>query len=147
MNLKRCVINQQSETALRYAMESAGLRNAEGGIPDPVVFRRVANQASLSEAKKFQWLFTAAILGDPERQLLVGAMYSEGTGTKEDDREALKWLKESAENGYRKAQLKLAYMLSKGEYVRKDEQVTSLWMKRAKASKNEKSNQLTKKKA
>ena len=132
MNLKRCEINQQSETALAYAMESAGLGNAAGGIPDPVVFRRVANRANISEAKKFQWLFAAALLGDPESQFLVGAMYSKGTGTKEDDREALKWLKESAHNGYRKAQLRLAYMLSKGEYVRKDEQAASLWMKKAK---------------
>ena len=106
--------------------------NAAGGIPDPVVFRRVANQANLSEAKKFQWLFAAALLGDPESQFLVGAMYSKGRGTKEDDRESLKWLKESAHNGYRKAQLRLAYMLSKGEYVRKDEQAAYLWMKRAK---------------
>ena len=133
MNLKRCVINQQSETALAYAMESAGLGNAAGGMPDPVVFRRVANQANISEAKKFQWLFAAALLGDPESQFLVGAMYSKGTGTKEDDREALKWLKESAQNGYRKAQRRLAYMLSKGEYVRKDEQAASLWMKKAKS--------------
>ena len=132
MNLKRCVINQQSETALAYAMESAGLGNAAGGMLDPVVFRRVANQANISEAKKFQWLFAAALLGDPESQFLVGAMYSKGTGTKEDDREALKWLKESAQNGYRKAQLRLAYMLSKGEFVRKDEQAASLWMKKAK---------------
>ena len=132
MNLKRCVINQQSETALAYAMESAGLGNAAGGIPAPVVFRRVANRANISEAKKFQWLFAAALLGDPESQFLVGAMYSKGTGTKEDDREALKWLKESAQNGYRKAQLRLAYMLSKGEYVRKDDQAASLWMKEAK---------------
>ena len=132
MNLKRCVINQQSEAALAYAMESAGLGNATGVMPDPVVFRRVANQANISEAKKFQWLYAAALLGDPESQFLVGAMYSKGTGTKEDDREALKWLKESAQNGYRKAQIRLAYMLSKGEYVRKDEQAAYLWMKRAK---------------
>ena len=132
MNLKQCVINQQSETALAYVMESAGLGNAAGGIPDPLVFRRVANQTNISEAKKFQWLFAAALLGDPESQFLVGAMYSKGTGTKEDDREALKWLKESAQNGYRKAQLRLAYMLSKGEYVRKDEKAASLWMKEAK---------------
>ena len=73
---------------------------------------------------------------------LVGAMYSKGKGTKEDDREALKWLKESAHNGYRKAQLRLAYMLSKGEYVRKNEQAAYLWMKRAKANKNDKPKQL-----
>ena len=132
MNLKRCVINQQSETALAYAMESVGLGNAAGGMPNPVVFRRMANQANIPEAKKFQWLFTAALLGDRESQFLVGAMYSKGTGTKEDDREALKWLMEAAHNGYRKAQLRLAYMLSKGEYVRKDDQAASLWMKEAK---------------
>ena len=135
MNLKRCVINQQSETALAYAMESAGLGNAAGEMPDPLVFRRVANQANISEAKKFQWLFAAALLGDPESQFLVGAMYSKGTGTKEDDREALKWLKESAQNGYLKAQLRLAHMLSKGEYVRKDERAAEVWLKRAKAKK------------
>ena len=142
MNLKRCVINQQSETALAYAMESAGLGNAAGGIPDPLEFIRVANQANITEAKKFQWLFAAALLGDPESQFLVGAMYSKGTGTREDDREALKWLKESAQNDYRKAQLRLAYMLSKGEYVRKNEQAAYLWMKRAKANKNDKPKQL-----
>ena len=147
MNLKRCVINQQSETALAYAMESAGLGNAAGGIPDPVVFRRVANQANISEAKKFQWLFAAALLGDPESQFLVGAMYSKGTGTKEDDREALKWLKESAHNGYRKAQLRLAYLLSKGEYVRRDVRAAQVWLEIAKANKNEKSKQLADKEA
>jgi len=142
MNLKRCVINQQSETALAYAMESAGLGNAAGGIPDPVVFRRVANQANISEAKKFQWLFAAALLGDPESQFLVGAMYSKGKGTKEDDREALKWLKESAQNGYRKAQLRLAYMLSKGEYVQKNEQAAQIWLKRARKNRDDKTKQL-----
>ena len=147
MNLKRCVINQQSETALAYAVESAGLGNAAGGIPDPVVFRRVANQANLSEAKKFQWLFAAALLGDPESQFLVGTMYSKGTGTKEDDREALKWLKEAAHNGYRKAQLRLAYMLSKGGYVRKDEQAAQVWLKRAKGDKNDKSKHLAEQEA
>ena len=145
MNLKRCVINQQSKTVLAYAMESAGLGNAAGGMPNPVVFRRMANQANIPEAKKFQWLFTAALLGDPESQFLVGAMYSKGMGTKEDDREALKWLMEAAHNGYRKAQLRLAYMLSKGEYVRKDKQAAQVWLKRAKANKNDKSKQLAEK--
>ena len=69
-------------------------------------------------------------------------MYSKGTGTKEDDREALKWLKESAHNGYRKAQLRLAYLLSKGEYVRKDVRAAQIWLERAKANKNDKSKQL-----
>ena len=147
MNLKRCVISQQSETALAYAMESVGLGNAAGGIPDPVVFRRVANQANISEAKKFQWLFAAALLGDPESQFLIGAMYKKGTGTKEDDREALKWLKESAQNGYRKAQLRLAYMLSKGEYVGKDEQAAQIWLDRAKGKENDRSKQLAEKEA
>ena len=142
MNLKRCVINQQSETALAYAMESAGLGNATGGMPDPVVFRRVANQANISQAKKFQWLYAAALLGDPESQFLVGAMYSKGTGTKEDDREALKWLKESAQNGYRKAQLRLAYMLSKREYVQKNEQAAQIWLKRARKNRDDKTKQL-----
>ena len=73
---------------------------------------------------------------------LVGAIYSKGKETKEDDREALKWLKESAHNGYRKAQLRLAYMLSKGGYVRKDEQAAQVWLKRAKANKNDKPRQL-----
>ena len=142
MNLKRCVINQQAETALAYAIKGAGMGNASDAMPDPVVFRRVANQANLSEAKKFQWLFAAALLGDPESQFLVGAMYSKGTGTKEDDREALKWLMEAAHNGYRKAQLRLAYMLSKGEYVRKNKQAAQVWLKRAKPNKIDKSKQL-----
>ena len=69
-------------------------------------------------------------------------MYSKGTGTKEDDREALKWLKESAQNGYRKAQLRLAYMLSKGEYVQKNEQAAQIWLKRARKNRDDKTKQL-----
>ena len=133
MNLKRCTIIRQFEAALAYAMESAGLTVVAGETTNPVALRHVATQANIPEAKKFQWLFAAVLIGDPESQFLVGAMYSKGTGTKEDDREALKWLKESAHNGYRKAQLRLAYMLAKGEYVRKDEHAASLWMKKAKS--------------
>lgn len=132
MNLKRCTISTQSKAALVYAMKNTGLNASLGEMPNPVALRKIANQASVPDEKKFKWLYAAALLGDPESQFLVGAMYSKGKGTDEDDFEALKWLNEAAHNGCRKAQLRLAYMLAKGEYVEKDEKAAMEWMKKAK---------------
>ncbi len=139
MNLKRCTISTQSKAALVYAMKNTGLNASLGEMPNPVALRKIANQASIPDEKKFKWLYVAALLGDPESQFLVGAMYSKGKGTNEDDFEALKWLNESAHNGCRKAQLRLAYMLAKGEYVEKDETAAMEWMKKAKGIKKQKS--------
>ena len=104
LNLKRCTISTQSKAALVYALESTGLNTSLGEMPNAVALRKIANQASIPDEKKFKWLYAAALLGDPESQFLVGAMYSKGKGTNEDDFEALKWLNESAHNGCRKAQ-------------------------------------------
>ena len=143
MNLNRCTISTQSKAALAYAMESAGLNTSPGEMPNPVLLRKIATQVSIPDEKKFKWLYAAALLGDPESQFLVGAMYSKGKGTKEDNYEALKWLNEAAHNGYRKAQLRLAYMLSKGEYVEKDEKAAMEWMKKAKKSQGTKKQKST----
>lgn len=134
MSRSRCTISTQSKAALAYAMERAGLNTYTGEMPNPVVLRQMATQVSLPDESKFKWLYAAALLGDPESQFLVGAMYSNGEGTKEDDFESLKWLNEAAHNGYRKAELRLAYMLSKGEFVEKDEKAALFWMKRPKNS-------------
>ena len=139
MNLKRCTISTQSKAALVYAMKNTGLNASLGEMPNPVALRKIANQASIPDEKKFKWLYAAALLGDPESQFLVGAMYSKGIGTNEDDFEALKWLNEAAHNGCRKAQLRLAYMLSKGEHVEKNETAAMEWMKKAKGIKKQKS--------
>ena len=139
LNLKRCTISTQSKAALVYALESTGLNTSPGEMPNPVALRKIANQASIPDEKKFKWLYAAALLGDPESQFLVGAMYSRGKGTNEDDFEALKWLNEAAHNGCSKAQLRLAYMLAKGEYVEKDETAAMEWMKKAKGIKKQKS--------
>ena len=139
LNLKRCTISTQSKAALVYALESTGLNTSPGEMPNPVALRKIANQASIPDEKKFKWLYAAALLGDPESQFLVGAMYSRGKGTNEDDFEALKWLNEAAHNGCSKAQLRLAYMLAKGEYVEKDETAAMGWMKKAKGIKKQKS--------
>jgi len=142
MSRSRCSLSTQSKAALAYVLESSGVGISSEGTSNPVFLRKFAKQISATDKDKFKWLHTAALLGDAESQFLVGAMYSNGKGTVEDNLEALKWLKESAYNGYPKAQLRLAYMLSAGEFVKKDEEAALVWMEKAKNSKVNKSQKI-----
>jgi hypothetical protein len=135
MNRNRCSISTQSKAALAYVLEGSGVGISSEGTPNPVILRKFATQISATEKGKFKLLHAAALFGDAESQFLVGAMYSKGKGTVEDNLEALKWLNESAHNGYPKAQLRLAYMLSAGEFVKKDEEAALVWMEKVKNSK------------
>lgn len=59
--------------------------------------------------------------GDALAQALVGDMYKEGLGVKQDDVEAVKWYRKAAEQGEANAQaiLGFSYLLGKGIQVNK----------------------------
>ena len=59
--------------------------------------------------------------GDALAQALVGDMYKEGLGVKQDDVEAVKWYRKAAEQGNANAQFLLgfSYILGKGVQVNK----------------------------
>lgn len=59
--------------------------------------------------------------GDALAQALVGDMYKEGLGVKQDDVEAVKWYRQAAEQGEANAQaiLGFSYLLGKGIQVNK----------------------------
>ena len=59
--------------------------------------------------------------GDAIAQSLLGSVYKEGQGVKQDYFEAVKWYRQAAEQGYVKAQFILGglYLLGKGVQVNK----------------------------
>ena len=59
--------------------------------------------------------------GDAIAQVLLGTMYENGLGVKQDDFEAMKWYRKAAEQGYASAQLILgiSYLFGRGVQVNK----------------------------
>ncbi|MCK8863124.1 sel1 repeat family protein [Haemophilus influenzae] len=69
--------------------------------------------------------------GDAIAQFLLGGMYEEGRGVKQDDVEAVKWYRKAAEQGYADAQalLGFAYLLGKG--VQFNKSLAKEWLGKA----------------
>ena len=68
--------------------------------------------------KAFLLFQSLANENDPRAQYLLGASYTSGMGTKQNDQIAIKWFKKSALNGYDKGQYWYAHMLSRGRGVK-----------------------------
>jgi hypothetical protein len=114
-----------------------------GTNPVPSIKRMRELASKIADNKgRFSAYRIAALLGDAESQYEVGGMLSWGTGTEEDDLEALRWLHEAAHNGYLEAQVRLAQMLSSGTYVKKDQRLARVWQERAEANKNHKTKRI-----
>lgn len=69
--------------------------------------------------------------GHAEAQALIGAMYLDGYGVIQDDKEAAKWFRSSAEQGYAGAQYNLGVMYSNGEGVLQDYKEAVKWYRKA----------------
>lgn len=69
--------------------------------------------------------------GDAIAQFLLGGMYEEGRGVKQDDFEAVKWYRKAAEQGDADAQalLGFAYLLGKG--VQFNKSLAKEWLGKA----------------
>ena len=70
--------------------------------------------APISEVQK------AAEQGDADAQLLLGAMYEDGKGVAQDDKQAVAWYRKAAEQGNVDAQQILVSMYSLGKGVPQD---------------------------
>ena len=69
--------------------------------------------------------------GDALAQALVGDMYKEGLGVKQDDVEAVKWYRKAAEQGDADAQANLGSAYGAGRGVRQDYAEAVKWVKKA----------------
>lgn len=69
--------------------------------------------------------------GDAKAQALLGKMYEEGVGVKQDNVKAVKWYRRAAEQGYADAQLNLGNMYVSGRGVKEDNFEAVKWYRQA----------------
>ncbi|WP_406569303.1 tetratricopeptide repeat protein, partial [Aeromonas veronii] len=63
------------------------------------------------------WYRKAAEQGDAMAQFNLGAMYEQGKGVAQDDKQAVAWYRKAAEQGYAMAQSNLGGMYNTGSGV------------------------------
>ena len=78
-------------------------------------------------SSEFEDTLKLAQQGDAEAQYLLGYMYDEGSGTKENNAEAVKWYLKAANSGVAGAQYNLALMYENGEGIGKDIKNAIAW--------------------
>jgi len=69
--------------------------------------------------------------GNAKAQNLLGEMYFQGKGVKQDYQEAAKWYRKAAEQGRANAQYNLGFMYENGQGVKKDYQEATKWYRKA----------------
>lgn len=69
--------------------------------------------------------------GEPGAQYLLGFMYAEGQGVKQDFSEAVKWYIKAANQDHAGAQLTLGMMYAEGRSVKKDDRKAVKWYTKA----------------
>ena len=69
--------------------------------------------------------------GDAIAQVLLGTMYENGLGVKQDDFEAMNWFRRAAEQGHVKAQGNLGIMYQSGRGVKQDDFEAVKWFRKA----------------
>ncbi|HHE9990226.1 TPA: tetratricopeptide repeat protein, partial [Haemophilus influenzae] len=69
--------------------------------------------------------------GDAISQFLLGGMYEEGLGVKQDYFEAVKWYRKAADKGDAAAQFNLGVMYSQGQGVKQDDFEAVKWFRKA----------------
>ena len=69
--------------------------------------------------------------GDALAQALVGDMYKEGLGVKQDDVEAVKWYRKAADQGGLRSQYSLGVMYYNGVGVKQDYVEAAKWYRKA----------------
>ena len=69
--------------------------------------------------------------GDAISQFLLGGMYEEGLGVKQDYFEAVKWYRKAAEQGYGGAQVMLGFSYLSGKGVQVNKSLAKEWFGKA----------------
>ncbi|MCI7046793.1 tetratricopeptide repeat protein [Helicobacter sp.] len=79
----------------------------------------------------FDEVLAKAKQGDAEAQFLLGLMYDQGQGVKQDYEKAAEWFSKAANQGYAKAQYNLGAMYENGQAVRQDYKKAFEWYSKA----------------
>lgn len=69
--------------------------------------------------------------GDPRAQAILGAMYYDGEGVRQDYSQALGWYRKAAERGFAEAQYNLGFMYYMGRGVEPDRAEARRWFRKA----------------
>jgi len=95
----------------------------------------VAKCGLLFLAEQYEQAFPAcakvAEQGDANAQLVLGVMYDNGRGVKQDDAVAVKWYRKAAEQGNVEAQHNLGVMYANGQGVKQDFAEAGTWYRKA----------------
>lgn len=78
-------------------------------------------------------LLNRAEAGDTGAQMMLGVMFSSGTGVPKDDEESVKWFRLAANQGHARAQLSLGMMHAQGQGTPQDNVKAYLWTSMAAA--------------
>ena len=68
-----------------------------------------------------------AKLGDADAQFILGVMYANGRGVRQDDAQAVSWYRKAAEQGNAAAQSNLGFMYATGQGVRQNMSIAKEW--------------------
>ena len=79
----------------------------------------------------FRETLQAAERGDAHAQALLGSMYANGRGVRQDYAEAVRWYRQAAEQGHAVAQKNLGVMYYEGRGVRQDDAEAVRWTRQA----------------
>ena len=79
----------------------------------------------------FRETLQAAERGDAHAQALLGNMYANGQGVRQDDAEAVRWYRQAAAQGFAEAQYNLGVAYERGRGVRQDDAQAVQWYREA----------------
>jgi len=85
------------------------------------------NILEVAQKLRFEEAKVLAENGNAEEQYCLGALYANGEGVPEDDKEGVKWLRIAAEQGHETAQFNLGVVYANGEGVLEDDVTAYAW--------------------
>ena len=81
--------------------------------------------------KAFSLAEPLALRGDAQAQNVLGVMYANGHGVRQNDEEAIKWYRKSAEQGFAKAQYHLGNLYLQGRGVGQSDKEAAKWYRKS----------------
>ncbi len=91
----------------------------------------IAAYNSGDHATAYNEFLPVAESGDKKAQLLLGLMYDNGLGIKQDYDQAAKWYRRAAEQGQPRAQFNLGLMYESGEGIESDQKLAISWVRKS----------------
>ncbi len=91
------------------------------------IYSKVMQDASIA----VRWYRKAAKQGHVKAQFLLGLMYRNGEGIRQNNTEAVNWLVKAAKQGHVKAQFILGLMYDRGKGVQQDDAKAVIWYRKA----------------